>query len=312
MREHHDHEINLILGDCEQVVSYMPPNHFQCVVTSPPYWGLRDYGKRNQIGMEPTPDAYVKRLVSVFHEIYRVLRFDGTLWLNIGDSYANDSKWGGQSGGKNNLSKDGGYQGQRRKLNSGLRPKELCGIPWRLALALQSDGWFLRSDIIWAKPNPIPENVVDRPTRSHEYLFLLTKSPKYYYDAIAIAEPLTWDIVHKSRKTAPRFGGANKHKESNLRIHSGREYCGTKSGKRNKRDVWTIPLQGYKGAHFATFPEKLVTPCVLAGSKCGDRVLDPFMGSGTVGLVCRRLWREFTGIELNQKYLPLARKRIYG
>ena len=246
----------------------------QCCITSPPYWGLRDYGVGGQLGLESTPDLYVASIVAVFREVWRVLRDDGTLWLNLGDSYSMSTRGAGGDGKQ--YTNSGAVMGDRGwHIGPGLKPKDLVGIPWRAAFALQADGWYLRSDIIWSKPNPMPESVTDRPTKAHEYLFLLTKSRRYYYDADAIREP-----------------GAEE------------------GGTHNKRSVWTIMPKPYKGAHFAVMPEKLVDPCILAGSKPGDTVLDPFCGSGTVGAVCKRLGREFFGIDLNPAYCELAERRI--
>tara|TARA_R110002167_G_scaffold93122_2_gene249848 strand:+ start:43897 stop:44739 length:843 start_codon:yes stop_codon:yes gene_type:complete len=258
----------------------------QTCITSPPYWGLRDYGMPDQLGLTKSPLEYVDQLVEVFREVRRTLKDDGTLWLNLGDSYM------------------GGVA-------CGLKQKDLVGFPWRVALALQADGWYLRSDIIWAKPNPMPESVKDRPTKSHEYVFLLTKSKKYHYDADAIREPTkskgkTWD-----ERKAMGFRGDSKHPtkdaiESGLSIPS---LAPNPKGK-NKRTVWTITPKPFKGAHFAVMPEALVEPCLLAGSGEGDLVLDPFAGSGTVGAVAKRHGRQFVGIELNPEYAALAAQRI--
>lgn len=266
----------VIIGDCRETLRSLPEATFQCCVTSPPYWLLRDYGHSAQIGMEPTPDAYVESLVDVFSLVRRVLRDDGTLWLNIGDSYA-ASAGGGQGKNSQFLDRSAARLGVREqkasKVAGGLKPKDLCGIPWRLALALQADGWYLRSDIIWAKPNPMPESVTDRPTKAHEYLFMLAKSEKYFFDADAIKEPATHGAT------------------------------------RNARSVWTVPSQGYDGPHFATMPPKLVERCILAGSRIGTAVLDPFMGSGTVGFVSEGLGRRWLGCELNPEYETLIRSR---
>ena len=264
----------IIVGDCLEQMAHIESQSVQTCVTSPPYWGLRDYGHNGQMGLEETPDEYIANLVKVFAEVRRVLKDDGTLWLNLGDSY-------------------------------GLKPKDLIGIPWRVAFALQADGWYLRQDIIWAKPNPMPESVKDRCTKSHEYLFLLSKSPKYYYDNEAIKEPSLG-----LGKTAIRFGG-NKYGDSDDPKHatkSGNEY--TDSGKRNKRDVWTINAKPFKGAHFAVMPEALVEPCVLAGSREGDIVLDPFLGSGTVAVVAELHRRNWIGCELNPDYAAISEARI--
>lgn len=316
----------LIEGDVLRVLATGREESVQCVVTSPPYWGLRDYRVEGQLGLEDTPDEYVSRMVKVFQQVHRLLAPDGTLWLNIGDSYA--GSWGAQSrpnGTDIKSSLGGGSMLSARQIEAhprgthmgsvkntpGIKPKDLVGIPWLVAFALRADGWYLRSDIIWHKPNPMPESVTDRPTKAHEYLFLLTKSERYYFNNAAIAEPLTRP-EEADRKTPARFGGADKWKEAKKqsRLHSGNEYKGTPTGTRNKRTVWTVATQSYRGAHFATFPERLIEPCILAGSCPGDIVLDPFCGSGTAGVVALRHGRSFAGIDLNPAYLDLARKRI--
>jgi DNA modification methylase len=284
-------------------------NCVQCVVTSPPYWGLRDYGQADQIGVELSPHLYVGALVAVFAEVWRVLRDDGTVWLNLGDSYANDTKWGGSSGGKHAAALHGQTGIGRGKRNTGLKSKDLVGIPWRVAFALQAEGWYLRSDIIWHKPNPMPEAVTDRPTKSHEYLFLLTKSTRYAYDADAIREAHA-DNWH-ARASTWRDGNA-KQQQRGATYHpftdAARPFSNLPNPLgRNKRTVWTIPTKPYAGAHFATMPEDLVEPCILAGSRFGDLVLDPFLGSGTVGAVAERLSRRWVGTDL--AYHPLAVQR---
>ena len=304
----------ILVGDCLEQMAHIESQSVQTCVTSPPYWGLRDYGHDGQMGLEKTPDEYVANLVKVFTEVRRILKDDGTLWLNLGDSYASGAgTCFNPGGGENSLGKnrkatgahplDRGNKSTLAKV--GLKPKDLIGIPWRVAFALQADGWYLRQDIIWAKPNPMPESVKDRCTKSHEYLFLLSKSPKYYYDNEAIKEPSLG-----LGKTAIRFGG-KKYGDSDDPKHatkSGNEY--TDSGKRNKRDVWTINTKPFKGAHFATMPEALVEPCVLAGSREGDIVLDPFLGSGTVAVVAERYRRNWIGCELNPDYAAIAEVRI--
>jgi DNA modification methylase len=256
-------------------------------VTSPPYWGLRDYGEDGQIGLEHTPDEYVTRLVEVFREVRRVLRDDGTLWLNLGDSYAGSGAGGGTSGDlahhMTNIAMSN--RPTTNKLH-GIKSKDLVGIPWRVAFALQADGWYLRSDIIWAKPNPMPESVTDRPTKSHEYVFLLSKSARYYYDADAIREGDTARASgNKTRVIADGSG-------------------------RNARSVWTITTKPYAEAHFATFPPELPERCIKAGSQEGDTVLDPFMGSGTTAWVARHLGRHTVGTELNPDYISIAANRL--
>ena len=299
----------ILVGDCLEQMAHIESQSVQTCVTSPPYWGLRDYGHDGQMGLEETPDEYIANLVEVFAEVRRVLKDDGTLWLNLGDSYYNYRPGKGQSLPKQTVSKTNQDLPQdclrRGNKQVGLKEKDLIGIPWRVAFALQADGWYLRQDIIWAKPNPMPESVKDRCTKSHEYLFLLSKSPKYYYDNEAIKEPSLG-----LGKTAIRFGG-NKYGDSDDPKHatkSGNEY--TDSGKRNKRDVWTINAKPFKGAHFATMPEALVEPCVLAGSKEGDIVFDPFLGSGTVAVVAERHRRNWIGCELNPDYAAIAETRI--
>ena len=261
----------IIVGDALSSLKSFPSGFFRCCVTSPPYWGLRDYGIAEQIGSEEKLEDYVLGLRRVFREVYRVLTIDGTLWLNIGDSYTSGNRtWRDKD--KKNPSRAMDY---RPRTPFGLKPKDLVGIPWRIAFSLQEDNWFLRSDIIWYKPNCQPESVKDRPTRSHEYLFLFSKSEKYYYDNDAIKE-----------------NGNNRN------------------DKRNRRTVWSINTESFPEAHFATFPFALVEPCIQAGTKPGDSVLDPFFGSGTVGEVCISLDREFVGIELNEEYADIAKHRL--
>ncbi len=256
----------IVEGDARRALEKMPSGFFQCVITSPPYWSLRDYSIRGQIGLEATVDEYIGHLVGVFAQVRRVLRDDGILWLNIGDSYT--------SGGRTWRAPDRKNQARAMQVRPntpiGLKPKDLIGVPWRLAFALQSDGWFLRSDIVWEKPNAMPESVKDRPTKCHEYLFLLTKSEKYYYDHRAIQD----------------------------------------DNGRNRRTVWHINTQPYPEAHFATFPEALVEPCVQAGSKVGDFILDPFFGTGTVGVVCDKSGRNYVGIDLSPEYVAMAHRRL--
>ena len=285
----------------------------QCCVTSPPYYGLRNYGVDGQIGLEPTGADYVATLVAVFREVHRVLRDDGVLWLNIGDSY---NAYNGGAGPKSTLSKT--QTEQRPRLATGfglndksLKPKDLMMIPARVALALQADGWWLRSDIIWAKPNPMPESVTDRPTKSHEYVFLLTKSARYYWDAEAVREANTDDMLRRSALGHTR--GANGKVDASrcdADTLRGEQAKPILANGRNIRSVWTIATQSFPDAHFATFPEKLVEPCIKAGSKPGDLVLDPFAGSGTVGKVALRFNRRFVGVDLNPAYVQMARARL--
>ena len=297
----------VIEGDCIEVLRELEDSSVQCVVTSPPYYGLRDYGVDGQIGLEQSPEEYVAKMVDVFREVRRVLRDDGTVWLNIGDSYAGSCNGAGDkrehAGLGHKISER--YNGQKPGTPAGYKPKDLIGIPWRVAFALQADGWWLRSDIIWHKPNPMPESVRDRPTKAHEYMFLLSKSARYYYDADAVREDAQ-EFRHAGKMHpkvwhtdgCPISGGIVSPTEA------------TPQNGRNCRTVWTIPTQSYSGAHFATYPERLVEPCIKAGSKEGDTVLDPFCGSGTTGQVAVRLGRDFIGIELNPEYIWLAMKRI--
>ena len=343
--------LTIICGDALSELKKLPDKSIQCCVTSPPYYGLRDYKVNGQIGLESSPSEYVLKLVSIFHELNRVLRDDGTFWLNLGDTYA--GSWGAMSYAKGSIAaRRFGGDGEKigrpvsSRMSEGMKQKDLIGIPWRVAFALQADGWYLRSDIIWAKRNCMPESVTDRPTRSHEYIFLLSKSARYYYDHEAIKEPCIYDVDGtgtearkarasvelKSHPTAERagirpggyknsvnFDGKNKGNEKqrgHSRRHDGfngrwdnmerEEQC---TGMRNKRDVWTVSPANYPEAHFATFPKKLITPCVLAGCPVGGTVLDPFAGSGTTGEVCLENRRKAVLIELNPEYIKLIEKR---
>jgi DNA modification methylase len=276
----------------------------QCVVTSPPYFGLRDYGIDNQIGLEPTPAVYIAVIVAVFAEVRRVLRDDGTVWLNLGDSYASAIKGSGGPSAKQDSNAGSRFGSHRIELGE-TKAKDLFGIPWRVAFALQADGWYLRSDIIWAKPNPMPESVTDRPTKAHEYLFLLTKSERYYYNADAIAEKVSAATIQRAKYhwCSPDTKAAAYQSMNGLNRNEPYPI----SEARNKRSVWTIPTMPYSGAHFATMPEKLIEPCILAGCPAGALVFDPFLGSGTVGAVAERLDRRWAGTDLN--YQPLAATR---
>jgi len=282
----------IIFGDCREKLKELEPESVQMCVTSPPYWGLRDYGHDDQLGLEETPEEYTANMVEVFSEVKRVLKDDGTLWLNLGDSYAS-TKVGNTETIKNPNVVTKSFT---KKLPPNLKPKDLVGIPFRVAFALQADGWYLRQDIIWHKPNPMPESVTDRCTKSHEYIFLLSKSAKYFYDADAIKE----DAISKFN------GGGNKGR-------IGKEgwigHTENLDMTRNKRSVWTVTTKPYSEAHFAVFPEKLIEPCIQAGSKVGDIVLDPFFGSGTTGEVSERFGRDYIGIELNEDYKSLQHKR---
>lgn len=364
--------IELYLGDCLDVLKTMPDNSIHCCVTSPPYWGLRDYGHDGQIGLEDTPEAYVDQMVKVFREVKRVLRNDGTLWLNLGDSYASVGSDGSSGKTAQVGNTKSGQQKTTNKIVSGLKPKDLVGIPWRVAFALQADGWWLRQDIIWHKPNPMPESVIDRCTKSHEYVFLLTKSKQYFYDAEAVKEPAIYAGDNRGARSDSRRGTK----------------CNSMSGItgnfRNKRSVWTITTKPYSGAHFAVMPMDLVEPCIKAGTSekgccptCGNpwkrvvnsirvmrhelpkddpnyrparyarksngtddytnggaqafskttttgwiptctcgvdpvpcTVLDPFSGSGTVGVVSTNLKQNYIGIELNSDYILLSQQRL--
>lgn len=255
----------IIESDAVLALQKLPSESVQCIVTSPPYWGLRDYGIDGQIGLEQQLQQYINKLVAVFSEAKRVLKKDGILWLNIGDGYTSGNR-GYRAPDKKNPAR---AMSVRPNTPDGLKAKDLLGIPWRLAFALQADGWYLRSDIIWNKPNAMPESVKDRPTRSHEYVFMLTKSEKYYYDNTSIKE-----------------------------------------NGRNKRTVWNVNTMPFAEAHFATFPTALIDPCILAATRKNDYVLDPFFGSGTVGVVCQEHNRKFVGIELNNEYVKIAQKRL--
>lgn len=301
---------SILEGDVLARLRELEAGSVRCCVTSPPYWGLRDYGHAGQIGLEPTPEAYVERMVEVFREVRRVLADDGTVWLNLGDSYIG----GGRGGGAENCKQRtnvGSLDAAPNLRHEQIKTKDLVGIPWRVAFALQADGWWLRSDIVWSKPNPMPESVTDRPTKAHEYMFLLAKAERYYYDAAAVAEESnqTDTASWSCRKAAGGSSGSlvighNASHGKGLSHNLGR------AGTRNRRTVWTIPTQPFPGAHFAVMPEALVDPCVRAGSAVGDLVLDPFAGSGTVGVVALRHGRRFVGIELNPTYAAMARERI--
>jgi DNA modification methylase len=287
----------------------------QTCITSPPYWGLRDYGHGEQIGLEQTPDDYVAEIVAVFREVWRVLADDGTLWLNLGDSYAamRDSKATPDTlrNGDGTKVLTAANRNPNNLKNAGLKHKDLVGIPWRVAFALQADGWYLRQDIIWHKPNPMPESVTDRCTKAHEYVFLLTKSARYFYDAAAIRELGEPSSAARYASGFNVFTGTQSQTGERLaKGFEARKKELVHSGTRNKRSVWTIATKPYKGAHFAVMPAALVEPCILAGSKVGDTVLDPFAGSGTVGMVALRHDRNFIGVELNPGYAHIAQDRI--
>jgi DNA modification methylase len=296
----------IIIGDVRTAMKLIPDQSVQTCITSPPYWGLRDYGQGDQIGLEETPQQYVDQMVEIFREVWRVLKDDGTLWLNIGDSYSGSGK--GPAGNLGATHNERHMEGKHSAIvPDGLKPKDLIGIPWRLAFALQADGWYLRQDIIWAKPNPMPESVTDRCTKSHEYVFLMSKSRQYFYDHLAIKEDATTEPKARDKNAE----GYQADYAKGERFSAGERVFGA-DGKRNKRDVWTIATKPFKGAHFAVMPEALVEPCILAGSSEGDTVLDPFTGSGTVGMVALRHNRYFVGTELNPDYAELAVDRIYN
>lgn len=267
---------------------------------------LQQYFCPAEIGLEATPDAYVQQMVAVFREVRRVLKDDGVLWLNLGDSYAGSASAGGDTTRTCHSKPNARDRNLPTKRGEGIKPKDLIGVPWRVAFALQADGWYLRSDVIWHKPNPMPESVTDRPTKAHEYLFLLTKSERYFYDADAIREPHVrlWDATNGGN-----LSPVGAHKANGAVRERGGDYPKPHELGRNRRTVWTVPTTPYSGAHFATMPEKLVEPCVLAGSRPGDLVFDPFLGSGTVGAVAERLGRRWVGTDLNPAYHALAKKR---
>jgi DNA modification methylase len=354
--------VRILHGDCRDVLKTLPDASVHCCVTSPPYWGLRDYGNAAQIGLESTPAEYVEQMVAVFREVRRVLRDDGTLWLNLGDSYATGAgAVGGHPGGggeqgarwKGEGRRDNGRPfvngrgesqtvptkntvGPRTQPNRmplpGLKPKDLIGIPWRVAFALQADGWYLRQDIIWHKPNPMPESVQDRCTKAHEYVFLLSKSARYFYNAEAIAEPVAgdpgaprnrwdtkdYDVPGQTPQKRVSRSGNRERKPGSARgcpEGTGSNVCGSipwEGATRNKRSVWTITSQPFADAHFATMPPGLAEACIDAGCPAGGVVLDPFGGAGTTGLVADRLQRDALLIELNPEYVDMQRRRITG
>ena len=306
--------IDVKIGDCRETLKSIPNNSIHTCVTSPPYFGLRDYGMEDQIGLEQTQEEFVAQLVSVFREVKRVLRDDGTLWLNLGDSYAGSGKGrnGDGSPNVNPLSKQATSAGTIignlvKSQTPNCKPKDLIGIPWRVAFALQADGWYLRQDIIWHKPNPMPESVQDRCTKAHEYIFLLSKSPKYYFDHEAIKEPVTGSTVRRlSQKNLLNQSGSDRVP---FKTNGTMKAVGN-TETRNKRSVWTVTTKPFKGAHFATFPPDLIEPCILAGCPKGGTVLDPFGGSGTTGLVSLNNGRNAILCELNPEYGELIKDRI--
>lgn len=340
-------DCQIIQGNALDVLKTIESESVQCCITSPPYYGLRNYGVDGQLGLEPTPGEFLKKMVEVFLEARRVMRSDGTLWLNMGDSYNGTGDRSPSILSTGQLSFRAGGIG----LNvQGLKAKDLIGMPWRLAFALQEAGFWLRQDIIWSKPNPMPESVGDRCTKSHEYIFLLTKSAKYYFNADAIKEPVTGNSHSRGNGVNPKAklypnppgwdtstgdgghgsfhrDGRNGNRDRSLprnrngvgghldrgRPKQNESFSAAVSGlvdSRNKRSVWTVPTQPYAEAHFATFPEKLIEPCILAGSQEGDLVLDPFNGSGTTGVVSLKHRRKYIGIELNPDYIKIAERRL--
>ena len=296
----------ILFGDCRRTLHAFLPKSARMCVTSPPYYGLRDYGgEQYQLGQEQTPEKFIENLVNVFKEVKNVLTDDGTLWVNLGDSYYNYRPGKGQTYPKQSVSKTNQdlpeSSAKRGTKLEGLKEKDLIGIPWMFAFAMRADGWYLRQDIIWHKPNPMPESVRDRCTKAHEYIFLFSKQKNYYYDNEAIKEPA------KDWGTRDRTQGKYHNPGTGLSPHSGL----TKSyEKRNKRSVWSVTKKPYKGAHFATYPAELIEPCILAGSEQGDIVLDPFMGSGTTAAVAKSLGRNYIGCELHEEYGDLIQKRI--
>ena len=312
----------ILTGDVLTKLRRISSSSVHCIVTSPPYWGLRDYGVKGQLGLEGTPEAYIEKLVDVFRELRRVLRADGTLWLNMGDGYASSGSGGPHSGLKElaqkwdprkKLRRSNRAQDEivypKKRVPRGFKTKDLIGMPWRLALALQADGWYLRTDIIWHKPNPMPESVRDRPTRSHEYIFLLTKNGRYFYDHKAVMEPVSGNSHARGKGVNPkaRTSGAAG------RVKQNASFSAAVAGlvdKRNRRTVWTVNTKCFRGAHFATFPPKLIEPCIAAGCPPRGLVLDPFAGAGTTGVVAVSQGKRFVGIELNPEYARMARKRL--
>ena len=303
----------IYFGDCLNVLKTFPERSVNCCITSPPYYGLRDYGVDGQIGNEESPDEYINKLVNVFNEVKRVLTDDGTLWLNLGDSWVGSNQCAGtknptpkqaSNNGTNYMATEN-HKSKLSKLN-GYKPKDLMGIPWMVAFALRESGWYLRQDIIWAKGNPMPESVKDRCTKSHEYIFLLSKSRKYYFDSNSIKEPRVSQhgSGNKQRKQRPNADVLHKGNQAGSIPYDGNETL------RNKRDVWNVNIKPCKESHFATFPDTLIEPCVLAGCPENGIILDPFMGAGTTGMVAKRHKRNYVGIELNADYIKITEERI--
>jgi DNA modification methylase len=301
------------VGDCRELLRQVPDGSIHCCVTSPPYWGLRDYGVGGQLGLERTPEEYMAGMVEVFREVRQVLRDDGTCWVNLGDSYAQAGGSGPQGASacwrpSNETKHD---RARKEQMGGGIKPKDLVGIPWSVAFALRADGWYLRSDIIWSKPNPMPESVTDRPTKAHEYVFLLSKSERYYYDAGAVREPARYGYVEWEEDIYEQAGDAGrdpKRKSLGAKKEVPPGVISDPAG-RNRRTVWTIATEPTPDAHFATFPRKLVEPCILAGCPVGGVVLDPFGGSGTTGRVAEDVGRHWLLFDLNPKYAAIAKRK---
>jgi DNA modification methylase len=293
-----DESVTLWHGDALVVLRALPDSAVDCVVTSPPYYGLRDYGEAGQYGLEETPAEYVETMRTVFAEVRRVLTADGTLWLNLGDSYANDAKWGGASGGKHVDALHGQTGIGRGRRTTDLPPKSLIGIPWRVALALQEDGWTLRADVIWRKENAMPESVADRPAKTHEHVFLFARAARYHFDLDAVREPHALGTIAAANRAKKPYHAPGQRPNRKTREMN--------TAGANPGDVWTFPTQPFPGAHFAVMPPALAERCVKAGCRPGGTVLDPFCGSGTTGMVAGRLGRRFVGIDLSSTYLDLA------
>jgi DNA modification methylase len=296
-----------LFGNNIDTLKTIPDGAVDCCVTSPPYFGLRDYGAEGQIGLEETPEEYIEKLVLVFREVRRVLRDDGTLWLNIGDSYAGSGKGAGDTKKASKKQPLASYNGNKAGAfkDAVIKPKDLIGIPWMLAFALRADGWYLRQDIIWHKPNAMPESVTDRCTKSHEYIFLLSKSERYYFNNDEIKEKAVGIPGGASKKIHDKNAQGKHGKTScfNIPWNADNEY-------RNKRDVWIVYTKPNNDAHFAVFPERLILPCVLAGSRLGGCVIDPFLGSGTTAIVAIKNFRKYIGCEINPEYIKIAEQRI--
>lgn len=311
---------DVLEGEALEVLARMPAESVHCAVTSPPYWQLRDYGVEGQLGLEATPEAFVRRLVAILREVRRVLRFDGTLWLNLGDTYI-----GGRNGGigasaltshRNHNATRAAQEalgGTKHRHAPGLKAKDLVGIPWLVAFALRADGWWLRADIVWDKPSPLPESVRDRPTKSHEYVFLLSKSETYYYDQDAVREPVSGGAHSRGRGVHPKARAADRVRPSAPKARANSSFAGAVNElveTRNLRSVWRVAQEPVKEAHFATFPRGLVRPCILAGCPSGGLVLDPFAGRCTTGMVALAEGRRFVGVELNPEYAQMGRRAL--